>query len=86
MFYTRLPCDSPVDGSSNEKEDPIIRSRPCLLRFFSYRNLFGAALTLWITTSVVLGWVLAQKLAEYGNHVATLLPFPSSMNHKPKSI
>jgi hypothetical protein len=87
MSYSRIPDDSVIDGSNNEKEDLVIQSRPGLIRFFSYRNLLGAALALWITTSVVLGWVLVQKPTEYGgNHVVTLLPFPPGINCEPDKV
>jgi hypothetical protein len=82
MLYTRLPHDSLGDNLSSQKGDLTIRPQSDLFRFFLYRNLFGAALALWIATSIVLGWVLAQKPAGNGNHVVTLLPFPPGIDDR----
>jgi hypothetical protein len=82
MSYTQLPDESPRDNSIEEKEGLTIRSQPDLLCFFSYKNLFGAALALVIATSVILAWVLAQQPAGYGNHVVMLVPFTTGMDHR----
>ncbi|EFQ91546.1 hypothetical protein PTT_11592 [Pyrenophora teres f. teres 0-1] len=75
MAYARLSDHSPMEAP-DEKDDLSIWPPRHLSRLFSYKTLFGASLALWIVTSATFGWVLAHRPCGYGNHAATLMPFP----------
>lgn len=80
MAYARLPDHSPMEAP-DEKDDLSIWSPRHLSHLFSYKLLFCASLALWIATLVTFGWVLAHRTSGYGNHAATLMPFPLGMTY-----
>jgi hypothetical protein len=74
MAYTRLSDNTSIE-SSYEKVEPFESPLYSFFRYFSYKNLFGAFLVLWIATLATLAWVWGQTTSTYGNHAANLLPF-----------
>ena len=78
MAYARLSDD--VSPESPYEETELSRLPPrTLAQYFSYRNLFGASLVLWMATFGSLAWFLQQRPSIHGNHVVNLLPFPPGM-------
>jgi hypothetical protein len=75
MAYARLSDDVSIQ-SSYEKAEPSESPLHSISTYFSYKNLFGTCLVLWIATSVTFAWVLGQKSSTYGNRAASLSPFP----------
>ena len=75
MAYARLSDDLSLESPYEKTELPP----HTLAQYFSYRNLFGASLVLWMATFGSLAWFLGQRHSIYGNHVVSLLPFPPGM-------
>lgn len=81
MAYARLSDDASIE-SPYEKTEPSESLLQNSARYFSYKNLFGASLVLWIATLATLAWVLGQKPSTYGNHATNSLPFPPGMHQR----
>ena len=81
MAYARLSDDASIE-SPYEKAEPSESLLQNSARYFSYKNLFGASLVLWIATLATLAWVLGQKPSTYGNHATNSLPFPPGMHQR----
>ena len=78
MAYARLSDDVSLESPYETTELSQLPPHT-LAQYFSYRNLFGASLVLWMATFGSLAWYLGQRHSVYGNHVVNLLPFPQGM-------
>lgn len=78
MAYARLSDDASIESPYEKAE--LSQSPPHRFAdYFSYRNLFGASIVLWVATFGILAWFLGRKPLVYGNHAVNSLPFPPGM-------